>query len=95
MIERFSGSVKSTEVLEPSSERVTPVGLLLRPTDNWQTPITVGKKVKLILPDGSCCFSRVKGGEIMTKERPGMLVEFISEIDNTIPEGTRVYMLDD
>lgn len=93
VIERFSGIVKSSEVMEPSSDGVTPVGLLLRPVDTWQTSIVVGMKVKLILPDGSCYFSRVRGGEIMTKESPAMLVEFIPEIKNKIPEGTRVNVL--
>ena len=95
MIEQFSGSIKTTEILEPSSEGMTPVGLFLRPIHNWQTQIVVGQRVKLTLPDGSSYFSTVKGGEIMTKELPAMLVEFIPEIENKVPEETRVYILSD
>ena len=95
MVEQFSGSIKSIEILEPSSEKVTPVGLLLRPVREWEKSIVVGQRVKLILPDGTCYFSKVRGGEIMTNETPAMLIEFVPEIKSNIPEGTRVFILSD
>src|ERR1051325_7004789 len=93
MVEKFSGSVESTEVFLPSPSRVTPVGLLLWPRDTWARTIIVGQSIKIVLPNGREFFSKVRGGEIMTGESAGMLIEPIPEVDNMIPPGTQVYVL--
>lgn len=71
MSELLSGIIESIELMEPSETDMRPVGIVLRSVENWQTPIVVGANVKLVFPDGSWHFSRIKGGEIMTSEAPG------------------------
>jgi hypothetical protein len=93
LIEKFSGSVKSSEVLSPFTGKPGPVGILLRPVSPWETELIVGKVVRLIFPNGDSHVSRIRGGGIMTKD-PAMLIEFMPGIHNIVPLGTKVFLLD-
>jgi len=80
-----TGVVKSSELSEVSE------GILLRSEAGWRYPITIGKKIMLILPDGSFYHPKVTGGETMTTD-PAIVIELIPEINNEVPTGTRVYV---
>lgn len=71
-------------------------GLLLRPTEDWTAPIIVGAYVRLCLPNGKEYTAKVRGFEfpsLVPKGTPvAILIEELPELDNRVPEGTKVFV---
>ncbi len=89
-----TGVVKSSELSEISIPGFTRKGILLRADAGWRYPIPIGKKIMLMLPDGSSYYPKVTSGEIMTTD-PAIVIELIPEINNEVPKGSKVYVNND
>src|SRR5689334_22984635 len=85
------GVVKSCETLETSFNGKTLNYIVLRPEAGWRYPIPISRKIMMILPDGRTYYPKVKGAEEMTAD-PGIAIEIIPEINNQVPNGTRIYV---
>ena len=89
-----AGVVKRSEISIESGLVLTRSGIKLWPEEGWRYPITINRDIMLTLPDGSSYHPKVIGGEIMNP-KPGygfIVIEPIAEIENEVPEGSKVYM---
>ena len=94
MVDKLVGIVGTSEVLERLTKISSRGGVLLRPAENWNLPICIGKSVKLVLPNGTCLFPEVLAGEIGSPEPRAIVVDFLPEIKNLVPNGTKIYVQD-
>ena len=96
MKEVFVGIVSSCQIHRFEMIPELKPRLLLRPTEEWATPIIVGAVVKLCLPNGKEYKAIIKGFELpsmIPKDIPiALLIEEMPELDNDVPIGTRVFV---